>query len=214
MSELNIENNNVGISNMEDTEVDNTTLLEDTTEPVEEEINQEIEDNTPIPNPWDNAPSNVYFYEKIYEDGHLGSFTQSAEMAYRFGWSLDNYISIEDTEQSEINGWTYRKELCPHKTQEQIQQESVNQRITDIQVAVQYLLDSKAREKLYDDAFAICSYANSTDETFHSEANQFISWRDQCWRKCYEILALFQSGEIEMPSVEYVMERLPVLNWE
>lgn len=215
MSELNMENNNVGMSNLEDTEVDNTTLLEDTVEPVEEEINQEIEDTTPPSNPWDNAPSNVYFYEKIYEDGHLGSSTESAEQAYRMGWDIvNNYIPIEDTDISDINGWIYRKELCPHKTQEQIQQELVNQRITEIQIAVQNLLDSKAREKLYDDAFAICSYANSTDETFHSEANQFIAWRDHCWRKCYEILGLFQNGDIPMPTVGEVLRQLPTLDWE
>lgn len=212
MSELNMENNNVDISNLEDTEVDNTTLLE---EPIEEEINQEIVDNTPPSNPWDNAPSNVYFYEKIYEDGHLGSSTESAEQAYRMGWDIvNNYIPIEDTDISDINGWIYRKELCPHKTQEQIQQELVNQRIKEIQAAVQHLLDSKAREKLYDDAFAICSYANSTDETFHSEANQFIAWRDHCWRKCYEILALFQNGDIPMPTVGEVLRQLPTLDWE
>lgn len=210
-----MENNNVDMSNLEDTEVDNTTLLEDTIEPVEEEINQEIEDTTPPSNPWDNAPSNVYFYEKIYEDGHLGSSTESAEQAYRMGWDIvHNYIPIEDTDISDINGWIYRKELCPHKTQEQIQQELVNRRITEIQIAVQNLLDSKAREKLYDDAFAICSYANSTDETFHSEANQFIAWRDQCWRKCYEILGLFQNGDIPMPTVGEVLRQLPTLDWE
>lgn len=215
MSELNMENNNVDMPNLEDTEVDNTTLLEDTIEPVEEEINQEIVDNTPPSNPWDNAPSNVYFYEKIYEDGHLGSSTESAEQAYRMGWDIvNNYIPIEDTDISDINGWIYRKELCPHKTQEQIQQELVNRRITEIQVAVQNLLDSKAREKLYDDAFAICSYANSTDETFHLEANQFIAWRDHCWRKCYEILGLFQSGDIPMPTVGEVLRQLPTLDWE
>ena len=212
MSELNMENNNVDISNLEDTEVDNTTLLE---EPVEEEISQEIEDITPPSNPWDNAPSNVYFYEKIYEDGHLGSSTESAEQAYRMGWDIvHNYIPIEDTDISDINGWIYRKELCPHKTQEQIQQELVNRRIIEIQTAVQNLLDSKAREKLYDDAFAICSYANSTDETFHLEANQFIAWRDQCWRKCYEILGLFQNGDIPMPTVGEVLRQLPTLDWE
>lgn len=183
-----------------------------------ENLEDELESTPEIiqeSNPWDDAPKNVYFYEKIYDDGHLGSFTQSAELAYKFGWDIENnYISIEDTQQSDINGWTYRKEACPQKTEEQLALEAVNNRIKEIQDAVQSLLNSKAQEKMYDDAFAICSYANSTDETFHREANQFIAWRDQCWRKCYEILALFQSGEIEMPSVEYVMERLPVLNWE
>ena len=81
----------------------------------------EIPEPEIIPNPWDNAPSDVYFYEKIYEDGHLGSFTQSAELAYKSGWDIEhNYISIEDTQQSDINGWTYRKELCPMKTEEDL----------------------------------------------------------------------------------------------
>ena len=81
----------------------------------------EIPEQEIIPNPWDNAPENVYFYEKMYPDGHLGSFTQSAELAYKSGWDIENnYISIEDTQQSDINGWTYRKELCPMKTEEDL----------------------------------------------------------------------------------------------
>lgn len=69
--------------------------------------------------PWSKAPENVYFYEKMYPDGHLGSFTRSAELAYKSGWDIENnYIPISDTQQSDINGWTYRKEVCPMKTEE------------------------------------------------------------------------------------------------
>ena len=76
---------------------------------------------SPIIYPWDNAPSDVYFYEKIYEDGHLGSFTQSAELAYKSGWDIENnFIAISDTQQSDINGWTYRKDVCPMKTEEDL----------------------------------------------------------------------------------------------
>ena len=83
--------------------------------------NIEIPEPEIIPNPWDDAPENVYFYEKIYEDGHLGSFTQSAELAYKAGWDIEhNYIPISDTQQSDINGWTYRKELCPMKTEQDL----------------------------------------------------------------------------------------------
>jgi hypothetical protein len=82
--------------------------------------NIEIPEPEIIPNPWDNAPTDVYFYEKIYEDGHLGSFTQSAELAYKSGWDLNNYIAISDTQQSDINGWTYRKEVCPMKTEQDL----------------------------------------------------------------------------------------------
>lgn len=88
-----------------------------------------------------------------------------------------------------------------------------DQRIKEIQDAVQNLLDTKAQEKMYDNGFAICSYATSTDETFRNEAQAFIEWRDRCWRKCYEILAQFESGQIEMPSVEYVLTELPGLEW-
>ena len=66
---------------------------------------------------------------------------------------------------------------------------------------------------MYDNGFAIASYAASTNETFRDEAQRFIAWRDGVWSKCYEILADFESGEIEMPTVDYVMERLPTLDW-
>ena len=88
------------------------------------------------------------------------------------------------------------------------------QRITEIQEAVQHLLDSKAKEKMYDSALSIATYAISSDEIFKAEADAFVIWRDRCWRKCYDILAQFQSGEIEMPSVENVIEQLPTFDWD
>lgn len=95
--------------------------------------NIEIPEPEIIPNPWDNAPSDVYFYEKIYEDGHLGSFTQSAELAYKSGWDIEhNYIAIEDTQQSDINGWTYRKELCPMKTEEDKFNEAKQNKLSEL----------------------------------------------------------------------------------
>ena len=101
----------------------------------EETLNNEpvIEELEPVPNPWDDAPENVYFYEKIYDDGHLGSFTQSAELAYKSGWDIENnYISIEDTQQSDINGWTYKKELCPMKTEEDLLKDQYRLEITQL----------------------------------------------------------------------------------
>ena len=109
---------------------------EGTDTPIQEEtLNNEpvIEELAPIPNPWDNAPTDVYFYEKIYEDGHLGSFTQSAELAYKSGWDIENnYISIEATQQSDINGWTYRKDVCPMKTEEDLLKDQYRIEITQL----------------------------------------------------------------------------------
>ena len=100
-----------------------------------ENIPEDIEIPEPeiIPNPWDNAPTDVYFYEKIYDDGHLGSFTQSAELAYKSGWDIENnYIPISDTQQSDINGWTYRKELCPMKTEQDLLKDQYRIEITQL----------------------------------------------------------------------------------
>ena len=91
---------------------DNNENLEDIPE------NVEIPEPEIIPNPWDNA-KDCYFYERINEDGHIEGFTANAELAYKIGLDIEhNYIPISDTQQSDINGWTYRKELCPMKTEE------------------------------------------------------------------------------------------------
>ena len=62
----------------------------------------------------------------------------------------------------------------------------------------------------------LVGYALKADykKRYRNQANQFIAWRDNVWDKCYEILNAFQNGEIEMPTVEYVLERLPSLEWE
>ena len=61
---------------------------------------------------------NTYYYEKIYDDKHLGSFTESTKLAYELGWQ-NNHVAITDTEVSELNGWTYLKGYAPKKTEEQ-----------------------------------------------------------------------------------------------
>lgn len=95
--------------------------------------NIEIPEQEIIPNPWDNAPSDVYFYEKMYPDGHLGSFTQSAELAYKSGWDIEhNYIAIEDTQISDIDGCLYRKELCPMKTEEDKFNEAKQNKLSEL----------------------------------------------------------------------------------
>lgn len=61
---------------------------------------------------------NTYYYDKIYDDQHLGSFTESTKLAYELGWQ-NNTIAITDTEVSDLNGWTYLKGHAPKKTEEQ-----------------------------------------------------------------------------------------------
>ena len=84
----------------------------------------------PAPLPWADAPENTIYYEKIYEDGHLGSFTESPELAYKFGW-YDNRISVDDVKVSDKNGWTYLKENCPMKSESELQIEIYQREIKE-----------------------------------------------------------------------------------
>ena len=65
---------------------------------------------------------NSYYYDKIYDDKHLGAFTESTKLAYELGWQ-DNTVAITDTEVSELTGWTYLKGYAPKKSQEQLMAE-------------------------------------------------------------------------------------------
>ena len=79
--------------------------------------------------------------------------------------------------------------------------------------AVQERLDNEAKTKGYDNGFACASYASSTVETFKNEADAFIAWRDACWVKCYSLLEQYQSGLIERPTVDDVLNKLPNMEW-
>jgi hypothetical protein len=81
---------------------------------------------------------NTYYYEKIYEDKHLGSFTENTQIAYQLGWQ-DNAVAITDTEVSELNGWTYLKGYAPKKTESMILIEKYQSEIVELK---KYLSDT------------------------------------------------------------------------
>lgn len=131
-------------------------------------FSDKLEEPGPQPNPWDDAPKDVWFYDIQYEDGHLGSHTESAEMAYKMGWDIEhNYILIADTETSDVNGWTYRKELCPHKSERDKQIELWNREIFEL------------KEELQRTDYKAIKYAEGvlTDEDYQSTGIQRQAWR-------------------------------------
>ena len=81
---------------------------------------------------------NTYYYEKIYDDKHLGSFTENAQIAQQLGWQ-DNAVAITDTEVSEVNGWTYLKGYAPQKTESMILVEQYQSEIVELK---KYLSDT------------------------------------------------------------------------
>ena len=81
-----------------------------------QELNQELEQVQEVQEI--EQVENTYYYDKIFDDHHLGSFTESTKLAYDLGWQ-NNHVLITETEVSELNGWTYLKGYAPKKTEEQ-----------------------------------------------------------------------------------------------
>ena len=81
---------------------------------------------------------NTYYYEKIYDDKHLGSSTENTAVAYQLGWQ-DNAVAITDTEVSDVNGQVYLKGYAPHKTESMILIEQYQSEIIELK---KYLSDT------------------------------------------------------------------------
>ena len=159
------------VNNSDRLETDSGTVAENETVELSGNSEQletdfEIPEPEPYVCPWADAPENTIFYEKMYEDGHLGSFTESAEMAYKFGW-YENRISKDDVKQSDVNGWTYRKEVCPMKSDQDKQVELWNREIFEL------------KEELQRTDYKALKYAEGvlTDEEYQQTGIQRQAWR-------------------------------------
>lgn len=100
------------------------------------ELENYIEEEQPQPKY--EQLENTIFYEKLYDDKHLGSFTESSDIAYQLGW-YDNQVSKDDVEQSDVNGWTYLKGYAPQKTESMILVEQYQAEIIELK---KYLSDT------------------------------------------------------------------------
>ena len=132
-----------------------------------EDINS-IDEKIPerIPEPWESAPEGLVYYKELYEDGHLGTFTSDPEIAYIRGY-FENSIPESDLEVSDVDGRTYLKNKCPHKTQEMIDRENAIQEI------------SQLKKQLSDTDYKAIKYAEGqlTEEEYSPTRTQRAAWR-------------------------------------
>jgi hypothetical protein len=75
-------------------------------------------------------------------------------------------------------------------------------------------LDLFANERGYDNIASLCSYANSSIDSFSEEAMRGVELRDSVWTACFEAVSKVRSGEMNyqegLPQLE---EMLPSLTW-
>lgn len=122
-----------------------------------------------VPEPWESAPDNMIYPDNIDpETGRLGSYTLSAEMAYRLG-KFENGIPLTEVEFSDIDDWPYLKDKCPHKTQEMISKENAIKEI------------SQLKKALSDTDYKAIKYAEGelTAEEYAPDKEQRAYWRQR-----------------------------------
>lgn len=148
-----------------------TELNSDVTTPKQEETldNEPVfEEQERIPEPWENAPEGLVYYNKIYEDGHLGTHTQSAKLAYDAGF-FENAISENDIELSDVDNRYYLKSKCPHKTEEDLLKD-------------QYRLEiAQLKKQLSDTDYKAIKYAEGqiSEEEYASVRAERQGYRDR-----------------------------------
>lgn len=95
----------------------------------------------------------------------------------------------------------------PEKPEEVIKNE-LQQQYTNY---IQNILDEEAKKLGYDSCLSVCSYVNTGVPKFDKEGEAFRAWRSAVWNKGYELLDLVLSGEMEIPTMEELIELLPKL---
>jgi hypothetical protein len=221
------------IENVEEVEViptDNTT----------EELQENIEETITVPE--DNTaeieaeqerlrreheeylnsfPDTTVFYREIIErdDGTkaLGMPTHSSRQAESWGYLEQHYDESELTYIGTAeSGIYYLKDYAPKpETEEQKRARIFESKKIEISDAVQRVIDETAHKRGYDTGVSLMSYATSNNARYHADAVEFSDWRDSVWDIAHDVENKVLAGELDIDdvSVEYVLERLPVLEW-
>lgn len=222
------------IKNSQDLE---TIPTDNTTEELQENVEQSTGDNEVIEVPEDNSaeieteqerlrreheeylnsfPETTVFYRDLLVNGNvksLGMATKDPHVADYYKILDNHYDESELTYIGSPECGTYY--LKGHEKPAETPEEFIARRESEIVVMVQELIDSTAQQKRYDTGESCCSYVGDPDEEFNADAVAFQAWRGRCWRTCYNILNSVTAGTVPPEEVtdEYVLERLPVMEW-
>lgn len=112
-------------------------------------------------------------------------------------WNItDPQPTLED-----INGWL----SAPNYNLQYLQ--------NIIEDQLKLIIESKPKERGYDNILTLMSYTNSSNIQWKAEANAFIAWRDSVFEYSYGLLAQVQANQITAPTLDNFLAGLPILNW-
>ena len=223
------------IENVEDLE---TIPTDNTTEELQENVEQSTSDNEVIEVPEDNSaeieaeqekqrreheeylnsfPDTTVFYRDLLVDGNvksLGMATKDPHVADYYGL-LDNHY--DESELTYIGtkecGTYYLKGYeKPEKSIEELQLERYH--LIDSQIEA--YLDAKVKEHNYKSVESCVSYFNSTDDKYRAEARAVSTWRDHIYHTGEQVWQSVLNGLVDYKDVDlaYIINIAGDFSWE
>ena len=225
------------LENIENVEEVETIPTDNTTEELQENVEQSTGDNEVIEIPEDNSaeieaeqerlrreheeylnsfPETTVFYRDLLVNGNvksLGNPTKNPRVAESYGYLEQHYDESELTYIGTKECGTYY--LKGYEKPEQSEEEKMKLYAREIERQIDEHLQELASSRGYDDVKSCVGYFNSTDETFQKEARAMTVYRDHLYRTGYNIIEKCQKGEIDYHTVtlQYVLSLIDPIEW-
>lgn len=90
--------------------------------------------------------------------------------------------------------------------------EKLDQAVKMYEAAIDNFMNQKAKDRGYDSRIT-CALRAGFSGPFQSEGLAFAQWMDSCYTYTYQVLEQVKSGARPQPTVEELLNELPVLTW-
>lgn len=84
---------------------------------------------------------------------------------------------------------------------------------TEFEMAIEDLMDKKAKSKNYRNPNRLMLYTSSKKQKWKDEADAFISWRDDMFEYCYQEMEKIMLQQRDLPTVQEFLDELPEMVW-
>lgn len=98
-------------------------------------------------------------------------------------------------------------------TEEEIQSNFESRKQTAIDAIQIQVLDATAQSHGYDSVDSSVKYQDGSNQLWSDESYALVSWTIEVWSKCHEILNKVTDGEIPEPTIDELIEQMPVMVW-
>lgn len=226
------------LDNIENTEEVEVIPTDNTTEELQENVEQSTGDNEVIEVPEDNSaeieaeherlrqeheeylnsfPDTTVFYRDLLVKGNvksLGTVVRDPHIAEKWGFLDNHYDESELTYVGtpECGIWYLKGYEKPEKSLEELQLERYH--LIDSQIEA--YLDARVKEHNYKSVESCVSYYNSTDDKYRAEARAVSNWRDHIYHTGEQVWQSVLNGLVDYKDVnlDYIINIAGDFSWE